>query len=85
MSHINRLTATEPILEENLTMTQQTRTFMNAVARLSLLTGSGSPEGVLEANAERLYMDTTGTTGNILYIKQVDSVARDKTLGWILV
>ena len=76
---------TDPLVEENRTMTQQTRSFMNAVARLSLLTGSGSPEGVLDATAERLYMDTTGVAGSVLYIKQVDSIARDTTLGWILV
>ena len=85
MSHIIVPAADQPLVEENLTTTQQTRTFMNAVARLSKLTGSGSPEGVVEAMAEREYMDTAGIAGSILYIKQVDSIARDTKLGWILV
>lgn len=66
-------------------MTQIFRNFLNTVARLSIMTGSGSPNGVIEARATRLYMDTAGSAGNILYIKQVDSVAGDKTQGWVLV
>ena len=85
MSHLIAPTATEPLVEENRTMTQQTRSFMNAVSRLAMLTGSGSPEGVQEALAERLYMDTSGSAGSVLYIKQVDSIDRDKTTGWVLV
>lgn len=85
MSHLVPPTATDPLVEENRTMTQQTRTFMNAVARLALLTGSGSPDGVQDARAERLYMDTTGLAGSVLYIKQVDAVGGDSTLGWILI
>lgn len=79
------LSANRPFLELSLTMTQQTRRFMNAVARFSILEGSGSPEGVEEARTTRLYMDTAGTAGEILYIKQVDSVAGNKTAGWVLV
>ena len=76
--------ANRPLLDDQGTMTQQTRKFMNAIARLSPLEGSGSPEGVVEARATRLYMDTAGVAGAILYIKQVDSISGDKTKGWIL-
>lgn len=81
---IASLPADRPIIDERGTMTQHLRRFMNAVARLSILEGSGSPEGVEEAMATRLYMDTAGTAGAILYIKRVDSVAGDKTAGWVL-
>lgn len=47
----------------------------------TVLSGSGSPEGVVTANPKRLYMDTAGTAGSILYVKQTGTV---KT-GWILV
>ena len=43
--------------------------------------GSGSPEGVLIAEPKKLYMDTAGTAGNILYIKKIGS----GSTGWILV
>ena len=77
--------ANRPLLDDQGTMTQQTRKFMNAIARLSILEGSGSPEGVIEARATRLYMDTAGVAGAILYIKQSDSVSGDKKTKWILV
>ena len=74
-----------PIVETDRTITQQTRNFFNALARLSILEGSGSPEGVQEGKVTRLYMDTDGTSGSILYIKQVDSLSDDSKKGWILV
>ncbi len=79
------LSAAKAIVDDRGVMARQMRTFMNAVSRLFMLTGSGSPEGIVEARQRRLYLDTAGTAGSILYIKQVDSVTRDKKLGWILV
>ena len=77
--------ANRPIVLPSGMTTPETRTFLNSVARLSILTGSGSPEGVQDAKATRLYMDTAGTAGAILYIKQVDSSGGDSKSGWILV
>ena len=50
-----------------------------------LSTGAGSPEGVIASPAGREYMDTNGVAGAIKYIKQVNSIAGNKTLGWILI
>lgn len=47
----------------------------------TVLSGSGSPEGVLTADPLTLYMDTAGTAGNILYIKKTGT----GNTGWILV
>lgn len=47
--------------------------------------GSGSPEGVVEARINSLYMDTSGTAGSILYIKRDQDVSGDRSQGWILV
>jgi len=46
-----------------------------------ILQGSGSPEGVVVATPTRLYMNTAGTAGNILYIKKSGT----GNTGWILV
>ena len=46
-----------------------------------MLSGSGSPEGVITAHPKKLYMDTSGTAGNILYVKQTGT----GNTGWILV
>lgn len=59
--------------------------FLFALANLSIASGSGSPEGVVEASATALYMNTAGSAGNILYVKKTDDVGGDRTQGWILV
>jgi hypothetical protein len=82
---ISPLPANRPLLEPDLTMSFETRKFMNLVAALSPITGSGSPEGIYQAKATRLYMDTDGVAGAILYVKQVDAIAGDGKSGWVLV
>jgi len=47
----------------------------------TVLTGSGSPEGVVEAEPTQMYMDTAGSAGNILYIKKTGV----SDTGWVLV
>jgi hypothetical protein len=49
------------------------------------MSGAGSPEGVVQAQPTALYMDTTGSSGSILYIKQLPAIAGDRRAGWILV
>lgn len=67
------------------TPTDRAGEFMEEVTRQlnlsTILTGSGSPEGVVAANPTQLYMDTAGTAGNILYIKKTGV----SDTGWILV
>jgi len=55
------------------------------VNAMSIIAGSGSPEGVVEARITRLYMDTAGVAGAILYIKKTNDVAGNRKNGWILV
>ena len=45
------------------------------------LIGTGSPEGVVEADPTRLYMDDAGSSGSVLYIKQTGT----GNTGWIAV
>lgn len=73
------------IVNNNGIMTDQFRIFTYLLSRLDLFSGTGSPEGVVEAQPKQIYMDTTGTAGSILYIKRDASVAGDKSKGWILV
>lgn len=77
---INPLTRNRPIVDEQLRPLQNLQVFSEQVAALAFLTGSGSPEGVVSARQLRQYMDTdTGDT----YIKRVDDVGGDTTLGWV--
>jgi hypothetical protein len=49
------------------------------------LTGSGSPEGVVEARQFSLYINETGSSGTLLYIKIQPEIAGNKKQGWVAV
>lgn len=74
-----------PIVNENGYMQQSLRLWIEEVSDLAMLEGTGTPEGFVEAEPKRLYMDTSGVAGAILYIKRDSDIAGDKTKGWILV
>lgn len=82
---VNPLSRAEAAVDKDGKPLSNLNLFSEAVSKLPILSGSGSPEGVVPSRSKRLYMDTAGTAGSILYIKQVDDVAGDNTLGWILV
>lgn len=52
--------------------------------RITIL-GEGNPEGSVDAVQGASYIDTTGTTGSILYVKRDADISSDTTQGWILV
>lgn len=82
---IDTINAANPITDGDL-MTQQMRTFVTQVTASGLVIGTGSPEGVVEANQGRMYMDDAGTAGSILYIKRdASDGAGDTSIGWVLV
>jgi hypothetical protein len=84
----NELSFDRPITEANNTLTLQSRNYFTALEDLIkeqiVLDGIGSPEGVVEAKATRRYMDATGISGSVMYIKQVDDIAGDASMGWVL-
>ena len=75
----------QPITDDMGIMQQVFRTWANEITRLDLIIGAGSPEGVVDATQGRQYMDNTGTSGAILYIKRNAAIGGDSTQGWILV
>lgn len=82
---VNPLSMAEPVVDDNGRPLRNLNLFSEGASRLPMLKGVGSPEGVVASRQDRLYRNTAGTAGNILYVKNVDDVAGDKTLGWILV
>lgn len=74
-----------PVVDQKGYMTASFRAFTTQVAKTAIMSGSGSPEGVVSAESTQEYMDTAGIAGAIKYIKQVDHVGGDTTLGWILI
>ena len=78
--------ANRPFVDESGVLTSQSRTFVRFLFIEALIIGTGSPEGVVEAEIRSTYMDDAGTAGSILYIKRdADDGAGDKSVGWILV
>ncbi len=82
---IEEISFDRPIVESSGSMTLQTRSFFRQLVDRTLIIGSGSPEGVVEAEIGSSYMDDIGTAGAIYYIKRDDDIAGDKSQGWILV
>ncbi len=74
-----------PIVDEEGKMTAQFNLFVNALLAQQTYIGAGTPENVVEAQEKAHYIDTAGSTGSVLYVKQKQSISGDRTQGWILV
>lgn len=86
VSRIPALSNTRPLVDESGIATQELRSWSNTIGNQTTIIGTGSPEGIVEAEITQEYMDDTGLTGNIKYIKRdVDNGAGDKRFGWILI
>ena len=82
---INQLNRAQAIVDKNGLMSDRFQDWAQNVTRLAIITGEGSPEGLVEALQTQLYMNITGTAGNILYIKRDADINGNKSMGWILV
>lgn len=60
------------------------KTWAQLVSDMSIIEGTGSPDGIESARRTRQYHDLDGATGTSMYIKKFDSVGGDDKLGWIL-
>ena len=83
---VTRVDVTSPIVNKDTGLpVDQFRIFLIQVEQRGLLIGTGSPEGVVEAQQGQEYMDDAGTAGAIKYIKRDADIGGDKSQGWILV
>lgn len=87
MTEIAQLVAGTQVVDDRGGLSPRTRfwEWQRQVTNLQIRTGSGSPEGVVEAPVTTLYMNTAGTAGSILYIKKLPGISGDRSQGWILV
>jgi len=76
---------TTVIVNPDGTMTDQFRAWCQAITRLDIIIGSGSPEGVISAGVGRLYLDEDAAAGSVLYIKRDSDLLLDPKDGWKLV
>jgi len=77
--------ANRPILNEDGTMDDAFRTWVNTITRESLIIGTGSPENVIDAVQGREYMDDNGASGAVKYIKRDPDISGNTARGWIAI
>jgi hypothetical protein len=78
--------STRPLVNEDGSPSGQFNTWIKVITDQSIITGEGSPEGVVPALQTSEYMDLNGTAGNIKYIKRdADDGLGDTTKGWVLI
>ena len=85
MPEFNPPSANNQIIDASGKMTQAFRAWTQSVTRESTIVGSGSPEGAIEASLYREYVDSTGSTGSIKYIKMLSNIGGDTSKGWVLI
>jgi hypothetical protein len=85
MPEFNPPNANNPVIDEQGKMEQQFRTWTINVTNESTIVGTGSPEGVIEASQYREYIDSSGSTGTIKYIKMLADIGGDTSQGWTLI
>lgn len=81
---LSTLTRVRSVVSNTGTLTQEASFYFQQIEQLLPVSGDGSPEGVIDAQAGRTYYDLSGGTGDIIYIKTVDEVGGDTKLGWVL-
>lgn len=73
-----------PIVDKDSRMSQQFREWTQQVSN-PVFVGSGSPEGAVSAVQTSMYLDVSGGTGSVLYVKRDSDIGGDDKQGWILV
>ncbi|QDP54305.1 MAG: hypothetical protein Unbinned6354contig1000_8 [Prokaryotic dsDNA virus sp.] len=71
-----------PIVFGNGAMGNIFASWVNSVTDFEIISGTGTPEGAVFAKKTKLYMDESGSAGNILYIKTTEV---QLNTGWVLV
>ena len=84
MAKIDGLPKTRPFLDESAILNTEGRVAFEQLESRIPITGTGSPEGVVESIVGGIYFDLLGTTGSIIYIKLADDITGDKTAGWVV-
>ena len=77
--------ANRPLVDGDGVMSDQARVWFSVITDRALIVGDGAPEGVVEGIVGAEYMNTSGISGTIKYIKRDADIGGDKTKGWVLI
>ena len=78
------LTRVRAIVKDNGLMTQEASEYFQRLELIQPILGDGDPEGAVDGQAGQTYYDLSGSTGQIIYVKQSDEVGGDSKKGWTL-
>ena len=81
MPKLDRVT---PAVDEKGVPLQNLHLLSEDVDNLKPIIGTGSPENVVEARQGRFYIDTSGASGSVQYVKKLADIAGNKKQGWSL-
>ena len=81
----SRLSAGQPVVEDNGTMSQAFRLWAVQVSDQMLSVNTGSPEGVLEAPQYALYIDEAAPLTPVQYRKMLPHIGGDRSMGWVVI
>lgn len=81
---LKTLDQSTPVVKPDLTPTLVLQLFSEELSNMQLIIGTGSPEGVYKARQGREYMDQSGSTGSIKWIKKFSDIGGNQSMGWIL-
>jgi hypothetical protein len=82
---ITTLSTDRPIVEDDGSLTAQSRTYFRTLTVQALIIGEGSPESFVDAEEGATYQDKNGIAGAIRYAKKTNDIGGDKKLGWVLI
>jgi hypothetical protein len=71
------------IVDSQLRQLREFNDWVNEVNLSIPLLGEGDPEGIVDAIQGQIFIDTTGASGSILYVKKLAAIGGDDTQGWI--
>lgn len=79
-------TRQQPLVDDKQQPTLRTSEWINLINLVPPILGTGSPEGVIEAEISQWFLDTSADiVSPFLYIKQLEAISGDKSTGWRLV
>ena len=76
------LNPSQPVVEDDGTMSQAFREWSLLISRLEPIVGSGSPEGVVTASQYSLYIDNSTPLSPVQYRKMLPSIGGNRSNGW---
>ena len=84
MAKVSGLPKTRYLVDDMGAFSSEGRVAQDEIESRIPITGSGSPEGEVEADAGATYYDLDASTGSIHYVKMVNDVTGNRANGWTL-